>query len=323
MAAELGVDLVELRRWKPARRRRPLLHGRDNARRPFPGAPRRRRPGRRLAARRRQPRQGGRGDAQGDADAQQGRGRAPPGRRRPLRGAQRHHRDGTGLGPGDRAARRRPDRRRRRPGRGPATRHRPGAVRHPHHLQPVDPHDGPRPGGGGRGPQEQRRRLRARPHRQRGRPGRGHRPGDRLVPLAPGRRSGRGRGRRRDRTPDPALGACRLLRRPGRQPGRGRAPAGGLDDHGHRDHPVRGAHLRPGTRRRAEPLRLQHPVRPGLRRRQPDAPGGRGRRGPRAGRDCAATGPAGDRERAGHARLPTHRAATDPERVLGCAEDAS
>ena len=97
-----------------------------------------------------------------------------------------------------------------------------------------------------------------------------------------------------------------LLRRPGRQPGRGRAPAGGLDDHGHRDHPVRGAHLRRGPGRRAEPLRLQHPVRPGLRRRQPDAPGGRGRRGPRAGRDGAATGPAGDRERAGQ------RSATDP-----------
>jgi CO/xanthine dehydrogenase Mo-binding subunit len=217
---------------EPARRRRRLLHGRDHARRPFRGAPRRRRPGRRLAARRRQPRQGRRRDAQGDADAQQGRGRPPPRRRRPLRGAQRHHRDGTGLGQGDRALAAdllgvEPDQVEVPP---------PDTDRVPYDTRTTS----------SRSTHMMGRALEAAVEDLKNSGGDyGHGrianeggldvdtgQGIAVLPLAPGRRGGRGRGRRRDRAPDAALGARLLLRRPGRQPGRGRAAAGGLDDHG-------------------------------------------------------------------------------------------
>ena len=71
--------------------------------------------------------------------------------------------------------------------------HRHVAVRHAHHLEPVDLHDGPRAGRGRQG----RARLRRGP--QRGRPRPRHRPGRRLHPLAPGRRGRHGQRRRGDR----------------------------------------------------------------------------------------------------------------------------
>ena len=56
------------------------------------------------------------------------------------------------------------------PDRASGPRYRQLAVRHPHHLEPVDAHDGPRPGRGGRRPALQRRRPRLRRDPQRGRP---------------------------------------------------------------------------------------------------------------------------------------------------------
>ena len=60
------------------------------------------------------------------------------------------------------------------------TRHRQLAVRHPHDLQPLDAHDGPRADRSGRRPASQRRRGGLRRGARRGRPGPRHRAGHRL-----------------------------------------------------------------------------------------------------------------------------------------------
>ena len=154
------------------------------------------------------------------------------------------------------------------PDRGLRPRHRPGALRHPHHLEPLHPHDEPR--AGGRRPRPARARQgRTRLRLQRRRPRPRHRAGRGLLALAPGlgvRRARRRRGHRRHR----ALHALRLLLRgKGRQQARRRAPAGGLDDPGPGHRPVRGAAVHRGTDDQPQPLGLQHRLR--ARRAPPSA----------------------------------------------------
>ena len=170
---------------QPAARRRRVRHRRGHARRPLRGVPRRGGARGRLRggpARRRPVR-----PAEGDADPEPGGGprRAQPGR---LRRAQRVVRDGPGRARLDPADGGRAARLRAGPGRGAGPRHRHEPVRHPHHLEPLDAHDGPRARRRRPRPAGQRRRARLRRGRQRGRAGPRHGPGDRLHPLAPGRR---------------------------------------------------------------------------------------------------------------------------------------
>ena len=73
------------------------------------------------------------------------------------------------------------------------------AVRHPHHLEPLDLHDGARPAPGGARHGAQRRRARLRGDRERGRARPRQRPGDRVHALAPGRGGSAGERRPRDR----------------------------------------------------------------------------------------------------------------------------
>ena len=108
-------------------------------------------------------------------------------------------------------------------------------VRHAHHVEPLDAHDGPRARGRGRRPARRRRRARLRRGRRRGRAGPRHGPGHRLLALAPGRRRARRSRstRRRARSTVEHLHgvvyAGRVVNRAGR-----RAAERGLDDHGPR-----------------------------------------------------------------------------------------
>ena len=115
-------------------------------------------------------------------------------------------------------------------------------------------------------------------------------PGDRLRPLAPGRRRGRGRGRPRDRQGrDPAL-PRRRLRRPDHQPRPGRAADRGQRRLRGRPGAVRGDGLRRRPAPERQPRRLHDREHRGHARgpehRRPRAP--RGRRDPRDRRDVAA-----------------------------------
>ena len=133
---------------EPPPRGRHVLHGRGHARRPLRGAPRRRRGRRGMEARRRPLGQGRRDHAQGNADPEQGRGphRAAP--RRALRGPGGDRGHGPGRQRDADPPRRGEPQVRDGPDRGLRPRHRPGALRHPHHLEPLHPHDEPRAGGG-------------------------------------------------------------------------------------------------------------------------------------------------------------------------------
>ena len=187
--SELGMSPLELRRREPAARRRRVRHRRGHARRPLRGVPARRR--RDAVGYAEDPRgEGPVRAAEGHADAEPGGGprRAHAGR---LRRAQRVVRDGPGRARLDPADGGRAARLRAGPGRGAGPRHRHAPVRHPHHLEPLDAHDGPRARRGRPRPARQRRRARLRRGRQRGRAGPRHRPGGRLHPLAPGRRRAR------------------------------------------------------------------------------------------------------------------------------------
>ena len=185
LAERLDMSPLELRRKNLLRDGRPLRHRRGDARRALRGVPAGR--GRRRRLRGRPARQGPVRAAQGHADAEP-RGdqrRAHAGRLRRALGVVR---DGPGRAPLDPAHGRRAARLRAGPGRAPRPRHGHLAVRHPHDVEPLDPHDGPRARRRGRRPARRRRRARLRRGPRRGRPRPRHRAGDRLLALAPGRR---------------------------------------------------------------------------------------------------------------------------------------
>ncbi len=98
-------------------------------------------------------------------------------------------------------------------------------------------------GGCPRAPRRRRHGRRGRGDRG-GRAGPGHRPGDRLHALAPGRRGSGGPRRRRDGQGRGRPAALRGLRRPRRQQAGRRASERGVDDHGARHSALRGGRRR-------------------------------------------------------------------------------
>ena len=154
MADQLGIDAVELRRKNLLQRGRHLLHRRGHARLPLRGAPRRRRP---AVDWKRDGDRAGKGVAimlkgmQTPSKAEARIELLPDGRYEVQAAHRRHgpgrHRDAD-------PTRRREPQVRHGPDRGLRPRHRPRPLRHPHHLEPLHPHDEPR--AGRRGPRPAR-----------------------------------------------------------------------------------------------------------------------------------------------------------------------